>query len=105
MEKTTNLNLQVDTAVKERAEKIFSQLGLPISTAVNLFLNQVSLKGGLPFEVTLPPAPPSINADLMTDEELRQKLQKGFDDAAAGRCRPAKEAFVEFMESHGYEPL
>lgn len=103
MEKLSNL--QVDALLKEQAEELLSRLGLPITTAVNLFLNQVVMRGGLPFEVTLPKAPLSINADLMTDEELMQKLQRGFNDAAAGRCRSAKEAFAEFMESHEYEAL
>ena len=37
MKETTTLNLQVDPLVKEQAEKVFSQLGMPLSTAVNLF--------------------------------------------------------------------
>ena len=35
MKETTTLNLQVDPLVKEQAEKVFSQLGMPLSTAVN----------------------------------------------------------------------
>lgn len=105
MEKISTLNLQVDTAAKEQAEKILSRLGMPISTAVNLFLNQVSLTGGIPFEVTLPEAPRSIHAGMMTDEELAQKLQRGFDDAKAGRYRPANEVFAEFLKEHGYGSL
>lgn len=96
MGKSATLNLRVDPEVKERAEIVLESLGVPMSTAINMFLRQVSLTGGIPFSVTLPPAPRSINADLMTDEELREKLKKGYDDIEAGRVYVAAEAFEKF---------
>jgi DNA-damage-inducible protein J len=41
-------------ATKAQAVAIFQQLGLTMSEAVNLFLHQVVLRGGLPFDVKLP---------------------------------------------------
>ena len=105
MKETTTLNLKVDPLVKEQAEKVFSQLGMPLSTAVNLFLNQVRLTGKLPFEVALPKAPPSVNAEVMSGEELLQKLRRSLEKVEAGNCKPAAEVFSSFMESHGYEAL
>lgn len=105
MEKMSTLNLQVDTVAMKKAEKVLSQLGMPMSTAINLFLDQIGSQGKIPFMVSLPEAPGTINADMMTDEELAQKLQRGFDDARAGRYRSANEVFTEFLESHGYETL
>ena len=52
MRQTTSIKL--DKTVKEEAQKIFSQLGLTLGEAVNLFLNQVQLHKGLPFEVKIP---------------------------------------------------
>ena len=46
--------------------------------------------------VGVPPAPPSIDADLMTDDELRAAIREGVDDASSGRTRDAREAFAEF---------
>ena len=43
MEKTATLNLRVNPVVKERAEKILPQLGVPMSTAIDMYLNQISL--------------------------------------------------------------
>ncbi len=105
MKETTTLSLQVDPLVKEQAEKVFSQLGMPLSTAVNLFLNQVRLTGKLPFEVALPKAPPSVNAEVMSGEELLQKLRRSLEKVEAGNYKPAAEVFSSFMESHGYEAL
>ena len=63
-----------------------------MSTAINMYLNQISLTGGIPFAVTLPKAPEDINADVMTDEEINAKLQSGYDDVKAGRVKKAAEA-------------
>lgn len=100
MEKTATLNLRVNPAVKERAEAVLSKLGVPMSTAIDMYLNQISLTGGIPFPVILPKAPDSINADMMTSEEIHEKLEKGYDDIAAGRVQNASEAFTRFREKH-----
>ena len=93
MEKTATLNLRVNPTVKEQAEIVLSRLGVPMSTAINMYLNQISLTGGIPFAITLPKAPEDINADVMTDEEIHVKLQSGYDDVKAGRVKKAAEAF------------
>lgn len=100
MEKTATLNLRVNPTVKERAEQVLSRLGVPMSTAIDMYLNQISLTGGIPFAVTLPKAPETINADLMTSAELHAKLQKGFDDVEKGNVQNAASAFAKFRESH-----
>lgn len=58
-----------------------------MSTAIDMYLNQISLTGGIPFSVSLPKAPVSIHADAMTTEEIHQKLEKGYNDIAAGRVQ------------------
>ena len=100
MEKTATLNLRVNPKVKERAEAVLARLGVPMSTAIDMYLNQIFLTGGIPFAVTLPKVPDDINADLMTVDELRAKLKKGYDDIEAGRVKDAADAFAEFRESH-----
>ena len=93
MEKTT-LTLRVNPAVKERAEKVLSQLGIPMSTAINMYLNQTSLTDGISFSISLPKTPASMNADFMILEEFYQKLEKGYDDIAAGSVPNAAKAFL-----------
>lgn len=46
--------LIIDSTVKKEVEALFSRLGLDMSSAVNIFLHQCVLHGGLPFEVELP---------------------------------------------------
>ena len=54
MAKTANLNIRVDPDIKSRAEALFSSFGLTVSDAVNIFLHQSLLEGGLPFAVKQP---------------------------------------------------
>ena len=93
MEKTATLNLRVNPAVKRRAEEVLSRLGIPMSTAIDMYLNQISLTGGIPFAVTLPKVPNSINMDLMTTDELHAKLQRGYEDIEARNLQNAASAF------------
>ena len=49
MEKTATLNLRVNPIAKQRAENVLKQLGIPMSTAMDMYLNQIALVGGIPF--------------------------------------------------------
>ena len=53
MAETVRVSVRVDKDVKEQCEKIYKELGLNLSTAVNVFLRQSARAGGFPFEVTL----------------------------------------------------
>ena len=50
---TTNLNIRIDREIKDQAEKIFNELGLNMTTAVNMFLRTVIREHGSPFELKL----------------------------------------------------
>lgn len=50
---TTNLNIKTDKAIKEQAEQIFNELGLNMTTAVNMFLRTTVREHGIPFEFKL----------------------------------------------------
>lgn len=99
MEKSATLNLRVNPALKAQAETILQQLGIPMSTAIDMFLNQVTLVGGIPFSVTLPKAPVAQNADMMTNEEIHAKLARGIADAESGRYQSAEKVWEDFRKS------
>ena len=48
------IHIRIEPTVKEKSEEIFKKLGINMSYAISLFLNQVILKNGFPFEVELP---------------------------------------------------
>ena len=49
----TNLNIRTDKDVKEQAEQLFAELGLNMTTAINLFLRTAIRKHGIPFDLYL----------------------------------------------------
>ena len=49
----TNLNIRTDKDVKEQADKIFAELGLNMTTAINMFLRTAIRVKGIPFEIKL----------------------------------------------------
>lgn len=100
MEKTATLNLRVNPDVKKSAEDVLSQLGIPMSTAIDMYLRQIALTGGIPFDVTLPKAPVELNMDFMMNEEFLKKLQRGFDEMKAGKVLDAEAAFAKFREEN-----
>lgn len=94
MEKTATLTLCVNPVAKQRAENVLKQLGIPMSTAIDMYFNQIALVGG-PFPIMLPKATLSADADRMTDAEVVEKLSRGIEDTDAGRTRRAADAFRE----------
>lgn len=54
MAKTDTLHIRVEPNVKKRAEETLNDLGLSITEAINVFLNQVILQDGIPFEIKKP---------------------------------------------------
>ena len=105
MEKTATLNLRVNPDVKKSAESILSQLGVPMATAVDMFLKQISLTGGIPFSVTLPKAPDNINAEKMSAAQIRKLIDDGLTDIENGRTRPAREVFEEHRKGRKLENI
>jgi len=50
---STNINIRTDAVIKARAEKIFEEFGLNMSTAINMFLRQTIRENGIPFDLKL----------------------------------------------------
>ena len=50
---TSNLNIRMDKDIKEQADQIFTELGLTMTAAVNLFLRASIREQGIPFSVKL----------------------------------------------------
>jgi len=53
---STNINVRTDSELKIKAQAIFDDLGLDMSTAINIFLKQVVYKEAIPFEIAKPKA-------------------------------------------------
>ena len=100
MSKTSNVFARVEPDIKMQAEQVLSNLGLPMSNAINLFLKQVVLQRGLPFEVKIPARKPIAVASL-SNEQLEAELNKGLNDYNNGRVLSAKEFEDSLHKDYG----
>ena len=53
MAETTNISIRMEKDLKEQAENLFSELGLNMSTAFNIFVRQAVRQGKIPFELSV----------------------------------------------------
>ena len=51
MAKTSNIFARVEPEIKEQAELVLTELGIPMSNAINIFLRQIIIQKGIPFEI------------------------------------------------------
>ena len=99
MAKTANLYARIEPELKEQAESILAALGIPASNAITMFYKQIILQRGIPFEMKLPSEKP-LDLRTLSPEQLDAALQKGYDDAAAGRSRPADQVFEDIRRDY-----
>ena len=77
---TTPTQIRIDSNIKREATALFSSLGLDMSSAVNLFLHQCVLRGGLPFAVEVPQySDKTLNAMAEARKISRDPDIKGYD--------------------------
>lgn len=98
--RTANVFTRVDPETKEKAEQILTQLGIPMSNAIGMFLKQVVIQRGMPFEMKLPSARPVAIGEL-TKEQFDAELQLGLADVRAGRVVPAADVEAEMRSLYG----
>ena len=88
-ERMVNVNVRINAAVKEAAEEMFEQMGLNMTTAVNIFLRQSLRQRAIPFEIKL---------DEFTDE-TKAAIDEGYalaNDKKAHRYQSVDEIKNEF---------
>jgi DNA-damage-inducible protein J len=88
----------VDAELKHQAESIFNELGMNMTTALNLFLRSAVRYGGIPIELRLE-QDAGTTAKMKTD--ILQKVAESEADAASGRIRDAYESLHEVREKYG----
>ena len=76
---TVNMSIRMDTELKKQADAMLSDMGLNMTTAMNMFLRQVVRQGRIPFEIA---------TDITNSETLA--AMKEVDDMINGKI-PAKK--------------
>ena len=72
MAKTSSLHIRIEPQIKERAEKILNGLGMTAAEAINIYLRQIILNVGIPFEIKVP----DFDEDLLEALEEAEKMEK-----------------------------
>lgn len=70
MADTTNFSVRMDSDIKKQCEALYSELGMTLTTAINVFLRQSLRVGGLPFEVRLDQPNKETIAALLEAERI-----------------------------------
>lgn len=98
--RTANIYTRVDPETKEQAEAILNQLGIPMSNAIGMFLRQIVMRRGIPFDITVPAAVP-VSMGSLTKEQFDMEMQKGMDDIEAGNVFSADSVEEEMRRIYG----
>ena len=53
MDKSATINVRLTPQLKKDAEEVFDKLGLSMTNAIEIYLRQVVMRGGLPFDVVI----------------------------------------------------
>ena len=98
--RTASVYTRVDPETKEQAELVLAELGIPMSNAIGMFLKQVVIQRGIPFEMKLPASKPVAIGDL-TKEQFDAEMQLGMDDIDAGRVVSCDDVEAEMRRLYG----
>ena len=81
---TVSLSVRLDPVLKKQAEVFLENVGMSMSTAINLYLRRIVLEQKIPFEISLPQLPSKTLAALQEAEELKNpgvgKVFKSIDE-------------------------
>ena len=91
-----NYSLRLNGDIKTKSEELYRSLGVPLSTAIQVFLKKSLLVGGFPFEVRHSP-PPVPSMDTMSGEEFDRELGRGWSSMETGNLIDANEARTRLM--------
>lgn len=81
MSGTTNISIRLDVELKRQAEQLFSDLGMNMTTAFNIFLRQAVRQQRIPFDIALEvPNPETIAAMEEAERISRDPSVKGYTD-------------------------
>ena len=84
---TSNMNIRMDKEVKEQAQRIFAELGMDMTTAVNVFLRQAIRYNGFPFDVRF--------------EVPNEETRKAIEEVQRLKADPHKKTYNSFSEILG----
>ena len=93
--KSANVTARVQPEIKQQAEAVLEQIGLPVSVLIDTLYRQIIMTGGVPYSLTIPKPPAR---DSLTDEQFGAMMEKGYNQAKYGEGLSVDEAFSKIRE-------
>ena len=100
MSRTSSVFVHVEPEIKEQAEVVLKKLGIPMSNAVGMFLRQIILQQGIPFDVKLPGTTP-LSYQSLSQEQFDAEIEKGLSDFDSGKFFSADDVEAEMRRDYG----
>lgn len=94
--RTANVLARIEPEVKEKAESIMSELGIPASVVINMLYKQIILTNSIPFPLSIPASPAA--RDEMNTIEFDDIMKTGLTEAKADYSRPASDVFTDLKQ-------
>ena len=76
----TSMSIRLDSEVKEQAQQVFNNLGMDMTTAINIFLRQAIQYQGLPFDVRLDENRQLLQ--VLTDLDQNRNMSQSFESVS-----------------------
>ena len=76
----TSMSIRLDSEVKEQAQQVFNNLGMDMTTAINIFLRQAIQYQGLPFDVRLDENQKLLQ--VLTDLDQNRNMSQSFESVS-----------------------
>lgn len=94
--KTANVTARVHPDIKQQAEEVLEQLGIPVSVLIDSLYRQIIMTNSIPYSFSIPSIP---TRDSMTDAQFNTMMSKGLEEAKAGQGMDIDDAFAEINKS------
>ena len=94
--KSAVVTARLKPEIKQQAEEILNELGIPVSVFIDMCYRQVILKKGIPFEVSLSYSSPTYG-DL-GEEQFVEMMKIGFGQFKKGESMPFGDAIKEIRK-------
>ncbi len=94
-----SVNIKMDEQLRDDAKALFAQMGLDMTTAVNMFLIAALREKGLPFDVT---TVSSVSDDEKLEKYFADKLRRAEEQEKQGNMRSVEAFSSEVGKKYGF---
>lgn len=96
--KNVTVSCRIEENIKNDAEAILQQLGIPVSVVISSLYRQIIARNGIPFSLTLP-RKDDIELDL-SNPELNERLERGYQQVMRREGRPLDDVFDDLERKY-----